>query len=130
MRVAVLRRMMRLQRGDLKQVDMNPSKVLNQIQKKVLVLKNRFDNAYLQILEELKKHKIYILNEKEISTQQGEIIKNYFNQHVRQWLFPIMIDESKKMPLLNDKSIYLAIRMVKKDKPLATRYSLIEAPIS
>lgn len=127
-RVAVLRRMMRLQRGDLKQVDMNPSKVLNQIQKKVLVLKNRFDNAYLQILEELKKHKIYILNEKEISTQQGEIIKNYFNQHVRQWLFPIMIDESKKMPLLNDKSIYLAIRMVKKDKPLATRYSLIEVP--
>lgn len=127
-RVAVLRRMMRLQKADLKQVDTNPAKILNQIQKKVLVLKNRFDQAYLTILEELKKHKIFILNEKEVNSQQGEVIRHYFNETVRQWLFPIMIDEKKKMPLLNDKSIYLAIRMVKKDKPTATRYSLIEVP--
>jgi len=127
-RVAVLRRMLRIQKAELKNFDVNPAKILNQIQKKVLVLKNRFDNAYLQILEELKKHRIYILNEKEVSTQQGEVIRQYFNEHVRQWLFPVMIDEKKKMPLLNDKSIYLAIRMVKKDKPNATRYSLIEVP--
>ncbi len=127
-RVAVLRRMLRIQKAELKNFDVNPAKILNQIQKKVLVLKNRFDNAYLQILEELKKHRIYILNEKEVSTQQGEVIRQYFNEHVRQWLFPVMIDEKKRMPLLNDKSIYLAIRMVKKDKPTATRYSLIEVP--
>lgn len=127
-RVAVLRRMMRLQKSTLKQVDTDPSKILNQIQKKVLVLKNRFDNTYLQILDELKKHKTYILNEKEVSSQQGEVIRQYFNETVRQWLFPIMIDEKKKMPLLNDKSIYLAVRMVKKDKPTATRYSLMEVP--
>lgn len=127
-RVAVLRRMMRLQKAELKQFEVNPAKILNQIQKKVLVLKNRFDNAYLQILDELKKHRIYILNEKEVSTQQGEVIRQYFNEHIRQWLFPVMIDETKKMPLLNDRSIYLAIRMVKKDKPTATRYSLIEVP--
>lgn len=127
-RVAVLRRMMRLQKSELKHFDVDPAKILGQIQKKVLVLKNRFDNAYLQVLEEMKKHKTYILNEKEINSQQGELIRHYFNEHVRQWLFPIMIDEKKKMPLLNDKSIYLAVRMVKKDKPTATRYSLIEVP--
>lgn len=127
-RVAVLRRMMRLQKSQLKVFDVNPQKTLNQIQKKVLVLKNRFDNAYLQILEDLKKHKTFILNEKEVNSQQGELIRNYFNEKVHQRLFPIMLDNNKKMPLLNDKSIYLAVRMVKTGKPAATRYSLIEVP--
>ena len=58
-RVAVLRRMMRVQKSQLKVFDVNPQKTLTQIQKKVLVLKNRFDNAYLEILEDLKKHKIF-----------------------------------------------------------------------
>ncbi|MFI5172895.1 MAG: polyphosphate kinase 1 [Chitinophagales bacterium] len=127
-RVAVLRRMMKLEKAQLKQFDSNPGKTLNQIQKKVLLLKNRFDNAYLKILEELKKQKIYILNEKEISVAQGDVIRNYFNETVRQRLFPIMIDNHKKMPLLNDRTIYLAVRLIKKDKPGATRYSLIEVP--
>jgi len=127
-RVAVLRRMQRVQKQQLKEFDVNPTKILNQIQKKVLVLKNRFDAAYLNILDELKKHKIYILNEKEVNSAQGELIRQYFNDHVRQWLFPIMIDEQKRIPLLNDKSIYLAVRMIKKGKPAATRYSLMEVP--
>lgn len=127
-RVAVLRRMVKIEKSQLKQLDSSPAKTLNQIQKKVLLLKNRFDNAYLKILEDLKTHKVFILNEKEINILQGEIIRNYFNETVRQRLFPIMIDNHKKMPLLNDKSIYLAVRMLKKDKPAATRYSLIEVP--
>lgn len=127
-RVAVLRRMLRLQKSQLKVFDVNPAKILNQLQKKVLVLKNRFDNAYLQIVQELKKHKIYILNEKELSKEQGEVIRLYFNEYVHQRLFPLMLDGNKKMPLLSDKGIYLAVRMIKKDKPAATRYSLIQVP--
>jgi len=127
-RVATLRRMSRVAKSRIKKIDEDPAKILNQIQKRVLVLKNRFDNAYLQILEELKKQKIYILSEKEINSSQGDIVKHYFNETVRQSLFPIMLDNQKKMPLLNDKTIYLAIRIVKKDKPAATRYSLIEVP--
>ncbi len=127
-RVAVLRRMLRLEKAHLKHFDTDPAKILTQVQKKVLVLKNRFDNAYLQILEELKKQKIFILNEKEISTAQGEYIRHYFNEKVHQRLFPIMLDNTKKMPLLNDRSIYLAVRLIKSDKPNATRYSLIEVP--
>ncbi len=127
-RVATLRRLAKVNKAQIKKLEEDPAKILNQIQKRVLVLKNRFDNAYLHIVEELKKEKIHILNEKEISTEQGDLIKNYFNETVRQGLFPIMLDNQKKIPLLNDKSIYLAVRITKKDKPQATRYSLIEVP--
>ncbi len=127
-RVAVLRRMVKIEKTTLKLFENNPAKILNQIQKKVLVLKNRFDKAYLSILDDLKKHKIYILNEKDVTPQQGEIIRNFFNEKVHQRLFPIMLDNAKKIPLLNDKTIYLAVRLIKKDKPQATRYSLIEVP--
>lgn len=127
-RVATLRRMAKLEKAHIREFDINPNKVLNQIQKKVLVLKNRFDNAYLRILDELKKEKIFIVNEKQLTPKQGEIIRNYFNESVRQRLFPVMLDNFKKLPVLSDKSIYLAVRLVKKDKPNATRYSLIEVP--
>lgn len=127
-RVATLRRLAKVNKSQLKKFEEDPAKILNQIQKRVLVLKNRFDNAYLTIVEELKKEKIFILNEKEISSEQGDLIKNYFNETVRQGLFPIMLDNQKRIPLLNDKSIYLAVRITKKDKPQATRYSLIEVP--
>ncbi len=127
-RVATLRRLGKVAKSQIKKLEDDPNKILTQIQKRVLLLKNRFDNAYQQILEELKKEKIYILNEKEINSQQGEIIRQYFHETVRQRLFPIMLDSQKKMPLLNDQSIYLAIRITKKDKPQSARYSLIEVP--
>ena len=125
-RIATLRRMARLEKAHIRNFDFNPNKILNQIQKRVLVLKNRFDNAYLGILEELKKEKIFILNEKQIKNGQVEAVRNYFNETVRHRLFPVMIDSAKKLPVLSDKSIYLAVRLLKKDKP--TRYSLIEVP--
>lgn len=121
-RVAVLRRMMRLEKTQLKQFASNPTKTLNQIQKKVLVLKNRFDNAYLQILEGLRKQKIYILNERELKPAQGEIVRAYFNDQVQQRLFPIMLDQNKRLPLLNDQSIYLAC--THREKGQACRYQI------
>ena len=56
-RVATLRRLAKVNKAQIKKFQEDPAKILNQIQKRVLVLKNRFDNAYLQILEELKKEK-------------------------------------------------------------------------
>ncbi|MBC8045201.1 MAG: polyphosphate kinase 1 [Fimbriimonadaceae bacterium] len=127
-RVATMRRMVKIEKTKIKDFDVKPSKLLSQIQKKVLLLKNRFDNAYLEILEELKKENIFIVNEKELTAEQGEVVKDYFQEVVRPKLFPVMVDTEKKLPSLSDKSIYLAIRLRKKGKSSVTGYSLIEVP--
>lgn len=127
-RVATLRRMVKIEKNKISNLDIKPSKLLSQIQKKVLLLKNRFDNAYLEILAELRKENIFIINEKELSHAQGVVVKNYFEEAVRSKLFPVMIDAEKRLPTLSDKSIYLAVSLRKKNKPAAIKYSLIEVP--
>lgn len=71
-RVATLRRMAKLEKEQIKAFDIRPSKIIGQIQKKVLVLKNRFDSSYLELLKELEKENIFLLNEKQLDKQQGK----------------------------------------------------------
>lgn len=127
-RVAALRRMTKIEKSKMKVFDFKPSKILNQVQRKVLLLKNRFDDAYLEILEDLKKEKIFIVNEHDLTSVQGNAVRNYFLETVRPKLFPVMLDPAKKLPILTDKSIYLAVCLKKKNKTSETRYSLIEVP--
>ena len=125
-RVATIRRMAKLQRSKIREFEINPTKVISQIQKKILVLKNRFDNSYLEILKELEKEDIFLLNESQLSDEQGEVVRQYFNDSVRPRLFPIMIDQETKLPVLSDSSIYLAVRLLKEGQ--LPRFSLIEVP--
>ncbi|MBK7110656.1 MAG: polyphosphate kinase 1 [Chitinophagales bacterium] len=128
-RVATLKRMARIEKLQMKEFEFSPTKIIHQIQKKVLVLKNRFDELYLDLLQECKKENIFILNEKELNATQGALVKRFFIQQVRSKLFPIMIDQVKKLPVLSDKSIYLAVALTKKNgNGFASNYSLIEVP--
>lgn len=128
-RVATLRRMAKIEKMELREFNFDPSKIIYQLQKKVLVLKNRFDNVYLELLEEFKRENIFILNEKELTEEQGNLVREYFLQKVRSKLFPIMVDHLKKLPVLSDKSIYLAVALKRKGGSGApVEYSLIEVP--
>lgn len=128
-RVATLKRMARIEKLQMKEFDYSPAKIIHQIQKKVMVLKKRFDDVYLDLLRECKNENIFILNEAELNASQGEQVKAFFLREVRSKLFPIMIDQVKKLPALSDKSIYLAVALVqKRSGGQQVKYALIEVP--
>ena len=66
-----------------------------------------FTQAYHEILEELAKSNIYILNEKELSSAQQQYIEQYFQQYIRPFLSPLMLDNISGLAYLKDKFIYL-----------------------
>ena len=109
----------------------SPKEVLNQIKQVALNQRTQFAKIYNQILLDLEKEHIYILNERNLSKTQGEYVKAYFRDKVQPNLTPLMIDALPGFPTLNDHHIYLAVkcsnRKDKKDKK-KTRYSLIELP--
>src|SRR5207249_841161 len=72
--------------------------------------------------------KIFLINEKQLTKEQGEFVRNYFHEQVYQFLVPIMIDTAPKFPYLKDKSFYLAVKITKKGKDKKSKYSLIEIP--
>ena len=92
----------------------------------------------LSILEsiktELQKEDIYIITEKEVTTEQSVFITEYFNSKVSPALMTIMIGELEKFPTLKDSAAYLAIKLVmaKDDDTFETKknYALIEIPRS
>ncbi len=127
-RVATISRMVDLDTHNAKEtLGIDPVLLLKKIQQQVSALQERFDNTYNNIVEELRKERIFFVRETELSPQQGKFVTKYFYNSVRQEIFPIQINNENLLPNLNDSSIYLAIRSYKEGE-LQLNYSLIEVP--
>ncbi|MAX79622.1 MAG: polyphosphate kinase 1 [Crocinitomicaceae bacterium] len=127
-RVATVKRMIHFKKSFKDALNVDPRKLLQQIQEKVLEQQAEFQRIYNNLLDELEKEGIHMVNETELNADQGEFVKDYFNQKVWPTLVPLMIDDKTEFPTLRDKSIYLAIKLYRSDNPKNIQYSLLEVP--
>ncbi|WP_243630175.1 polyphosphate kinase 1 [Taibaiella soli] len=127
-RVATLNKMIRLGKAAKVHMEANPEKILRQIQETVISQQTSFDETYEDIIREMEKGGIFMKNEKQLSRKQKEFIKIYFDEKVRTQIVPLMIESIPQMPLLRDKSIYLACVLGNTSNPMLQRYALIEIP--
>lgn len=127
-RVGTYKRMMNLGKDAKSYIGENPVKVLHKIQSIVVSHQKEFDRIYIEILAELKKKNVFIVDEQSLNSGQGRFVKNYFKEKVRPLLVPIMIQHTSKIPSLRDKSIYLAVKLSHKIKNKDSRYALIQVP--
>ena len=79
-RVASMKRMVNLnkQEKDVLGED-SPVDVLKEIQRIAVKMQSLHQQTYKKLVEELKNHGIYIIDEKMVSEDQGEYIWNYFH---------------------------------------------------
>jgi polyphosphate kinase len=127
-RVATLKRMTIFNKKARKTIGESPKKVLTEIFNIVINLQNKFNSIYATLLHELEQENIFILNEKQLSPEQGAYVRHYFHQQVRAALVPIMVDSIGDFPYLKDHSIYLAALLSDSRKEHKPKYSLIEIP--
>jgi polyphosphate kinase len=92
------------------------------------VQQKKFSQIYTQLKIELGEHNIFIVNENDLDTEQGEFVRNYFREKVRHNLFPIMLKSFKSSQDLADRSIYLAIRLGRSKYPEKDTYAIMEIP--
>jgi len=126
-RVATVNRMAAFKKQAKNEMGVNPAKLLDEIQKQTVVLQDRYDKAYSDILNDLAKEDITFINEHQLTGIQKEFVRQFFHDKVRLEIFPIMIKNDKPFPVLQDASIYLAVRFYKKHTKIR-HYSLIEIP--
>ena len=131
-RVATLRRMIELE-DNMHPAVTNSSKIL----KKILKLNEQytvdFDAIFLDLYSELQKENIYIVNETQLTLEQEKFVENFYREELMNSLFPILVSRMSAEPKLNDKSIYMAVKIsntVKHDKNDKKEYALIEVPTS
>ena len=132
-RVATLKRMIEL-KGKGKKLDMHleahSQSILDAIQTIVLEQQNEFNRIWKNIVRDLKKENIALVDEKHLSREQLVFVKEFFEQQVRGNVIPLMVESIAQMPYLRDKSIYLGILMRKKNSAYKSKYALIEVPVS
>ncbi len=126
-RVATLKRLSQFGSKSQEILGYNPKATLKRIQEIVLEQNTRFEKIYSALLQDLKNHKIYIVNEKELNQEQADFIREYFTREVRTRLMPFLIEKDTKLPNLKDDAIYLAIHLVKKGSQ-KKRLALLEIP--
>jgi len=130
-RVAALKRMIEFSEKRKKlnmHMEEQPQQILDQIQTIVLSQQNEFNRIWEGIVKELKKEKISIVTEKQLSKDQQIFVKKFFDEEVRSNIIPLMIESLPELPYLRDKSIYLGVVMRKKNSAYQQKYALIEVP--
>jgi len=127
-RVATLNRMLDFNRRTTGIAVRNPKKTLKEINKITKEQQKYFSRIFNKLVDELAVEGIHIVNEKEITAEQGHFVRDYFNEHVRSYLFPMMLNNLKLNSLV-DKSIYLAIRLVKSSQPGVEQFAVVMIPV-
>ena len=131
-RVATLKRMTEFvnKKGKLSGMDLieSPQVILDQIQTIVLKQQNEFNRIWQNINKELKAHKVLLVDDKKLTIEQKYFVKQYFDDEVRPYIIPLMIENVPELPYLRDKSLYMAIVMSNKNNAYNQKFSLIEVP--
>ena len=127
-RVAALKKMIDLGGKARMHLEIDPESILEEIQENVLSQQIEFERVWNEILKELKKQKIHLVTDKKLNVAQQKFVLEYFNEEVRSHIVPLMIESIHGFPVLNDKSIYLACRLSKKDKSIAQKFALVSIP--
>lgn len=127
-RVATLKRMIEVGQAGNMHLEVSPETILPEIQEKVVQQQKEFDRIWNEILRDLKKEKIFLINEKQLNKVQQQYITDYFNDEIRTNIVPLMIESIQAFPTLSDKSIYLACKMSAKNNSIPQRYALVSVP--
>jgi polyphosphate kinase len=64
-----------------------------------------------------------------LSKEQKAFVENYFEERLHTRIVPLMIESIPSMPLLRDRSVYLACVLGHSQSAMMHRYALIEIPV-
>ena len=126
-RVATLKRLSLFGSKSKNILGYSPKATLKKIHEIVINQNKKFEKIYSGLLQELEKHNIHIINEKQLNQEQAEFVQKYFHKEVRTRLMPFLIEKDSELPNLTDDAIYLAIYLLKTETQ-KKRYALLEVP--
>ena len=127
-RVATLKRMMQIGIKAKMHLEEHAQEILEDIQMIVLTQQTEFNRIWDGILEELKEEKVFLVTEKDLTSEQAEFVIDYYDSEISPNVIPLMIESIPEFPYLRDKSIYMGVVMWKKESALKRKFAVIEVP--
>lgn len=106
----------------------DPTSILQQVNDSVIKLQKKFDQTWKNIQKEMAKQHVYIKYAEELTDEQQDYVRQYYEDEVESNVIPILLDDVRPMPYLRDKSLYLGIAMQKSQWQYETKFAIIELP--
>ena len=129
-RVATLNRMTRTAGNKLKMhLEENPEKILASIMSIVLTQQQQFEKIYRDLVVAMEGKKIHFKTDKQLTKEQKIFVETFFEERLHTRIVPLMIESIPSMPLLRDRSVYLACVLGHSQSAMMHRYALIEIPV-
>ena len=128
-RYASIKRLSQLSDSPQKRLgDTAPSELLEEISAKVMDMQSRAQEVNDMLLQELEESGIEFVDENSLTAGQQEFVHKVFIEKISPAIFTLVLTDKKNVPELKDKSIYLAIKLIKDKQPDDPQYALIEVP--
>ncbi|MEO9532191.1 MAG: polyphosphate kinase 1 [Crocinitomicaceae bacterium] len=128
-RVATTRRLVAFGTKKVEGFSGSPQELLAEIKKVVLDQQQLFQLSYEKLLKQLREKHILQTDESHLRPEETDIITDFFESKVRSEIVPIMLSTNRKFPTLQDKGIYLAVKITNFNKS-KIKYALIQIPDS
>ena len=104
----------------------NSKHLLTKMQSKALKLNDKFDDLYSELIREMARRKIFLINETQLDASQQIWIRNYFRKQVQPHITPLLLREDiDVLEFLKDEYTYLTVELKKAE---LSQYALIEIP--
>lgn len=106
----------------------SPKKLLKAMTDEVIAQQSEASRIYDELIQELEKEDVVIINEQNLTHTQQRFVRKYYVEKVSPSVFILLLNNRQEFPELRDKSIYLAIKLIRNTDPDNPVYSLIEVP--
>ena len=104
----------------------NSRHLMAKIQSKVLALQERFDAIYTDLIREMVRRNIFLINEKQLSDFHSAWLKKHFKDHLKRHIAPLIVSNNRDLlKQINDDATYLAVCLHSKERK---QYALVEVP--
>jgi polyphosphate kinase len=127
-RVATLKRLVKLGKKSSEMIGEDPRKILDKVQDIVIRQHDEFDAVFAGLRKELEARGIFFLRENEITHEaHKKFVEEYLVSQVRPNIFPVIINDRYRLPELSGSDLYLLVEM-RKNNNEKKGYSIIEIP--
>lgn len=129
-RVANIRNLKEIKRQMKTTMDFEPRDLLKEIHKTVNRQQEEFSLIFEQeIVPELARHHIFLRRRLDLSKPQTDFVENYFHENLLPFVMPVLLVRHRIRPFLANASLYLAVHLRPKKRPLAeSEYALVRIP--
>ncbi|MGV3002602.1 polyphosphate kinase 1 [Vibrio sp.] len=104
----------------------SPKHLLTKMQSKVLKLNQRFDELYNELILEMARRRIFLVNESQLQESQQKWIRKYFQREVLPHITPFLMNkDTDVLSFLKDEHSYLTAEIIHQDQK---NYALIDIP--